>query len=95
MKFVTVRDFRLKPAFIWQELEKGGQVVLTLNGKPMGILTGTNGDQIEEDLDTWRIAKANRSINRMRTQAELRGLDKLSMKDIDKLIDKTRKVRRK
>ena len=94
MKFVTVRDFRLKPAFIWQELEKGGQVVLTLNGKPMGIVTGTNGDRIEEDLVTWRNARFEATLNRLQADAARRGLDKWTLKDINRFIKRVRKERK-
>ncbi len=95
MKFVTVRDFRLKPSFVWQTLTGGQEVVLTLNGRPVGILTGTNGDRLEDDLNMIRRVKGQQAMERMQAEAERRGLNKWTMKQVDEFITRVRKDRKK
>ena len=70
MKFVTVREFRLKPSFVWQQLEGGKEVVLTLHGKPIGILLGTKGDRLEEDMQLLRRMKGQRALENLQAHAK-------------------------
>jgi antitoxin (DNA-binding transcriptional repressor) of toxin-antitoxin stability system len=41
MKFITVRDLRGRPAQVWKQLAKCREMVLTLNGKPIAIISST------------------------------------------------------
>ncbi|HDN95165.1 MAG TPA: type II toxin-antitoxin system prevent-host-death family antitoxin, partial [Nitrospirae bacterium] len=50
MKFVTVRDFRIKPGTVWSNLEKKEEVVITSNGKPIALLTGVSDVTFDETL---------------------------------------------
>ena len=95
MKFVTIREFRMKPDFVWQALKDQKEVVLTVNGKPVGILTGTDGDRLEADVKTLRRLRIQRALDEIRTDAEQRGLHKWSMKQINAVIDEDRKARRR
>lgn len=93
MKFVSSRDFRLKPGEIWELLEAGEDVVVTSHGKPLGVLIGANEDNMQLLLQELARLKAKLAVTNMRMKAQSAGLDKLSDKDIDKLIGETRKGR--
>jgi len=41
MEFVNARDLRLHPKQVWQALEKAQELVITLKGRPIGILAKT------------------------------------------------------
>ena len=38
MKFVSVRDLRLKPGHIWEMAKQEKDVIITANGRPVAIL---------------------------------------------------------
>ena len=73
MQFVTVRDFRSASRGVWDKLRDDGELVVTNNGKPTAIMLNV-GDDFEETLAVLRQTKAMRAFNRMRMEAENRGL---------------------
>lgn len=93
MRFVTVRDLRGRSAQIWKQLARVNEMVLTLNGKPIAIISSTSGDLLEENLAGIRKARALAALEAIRKESARRGLDKMSMEEIDTIIQKTRKAR--
>lgn len=94
MKFVTVRDFRIRPGAVWSNLEKNEEVVITSNGKPIALLTGVSDISFDETLKALRRAKAELAVSRMRGTSLKKGLSKLTAKDIEVEIMATRKARK-
>jgi antitoxin (DNA-binding transcriptional repressor) of toxin-antitoxin stability system len=95
MRFVTVRELRLKPAGVWQRLKTEHELVLTSKGRPIGILSDACGADVEATLRALRQAKAELAVAQMREHASRQGLDRLSMADIDKEIQAARRVRQR
>lgn len=94
MQFVTVRDLRSKPAQIWRQLSKEKEIILTLNGKPIAILSATSGDTLEESLRAFRRARAMAAVDYMQTRSVESGIDRMSLDKINKEIAAERKSRR-
>ncbi|MBI4698499.1 MAG: type II toxin-antitoxin system prevent-host-death family antitoxin [Nitrospirae bacterium] len=94
MKFVTVRDFRIRPGSVWSNLGKNEDVIITSNGKPIAILTGVSDVNFDETMKMLRRAKAEIAISRMRRKSLLKGLSKLSQKEIESEIISARKGRK-
>jgi len=94
MKFVTVRDFRIRPASVWSNLEKNEDVVITSNGKPIAILTGVTDVNFDETLKMLRRARAEIAVSKMRKTSLIKGLSKLSQKEIESEISIARKRRK-
>lgn len=94
MKFVTVRDFRIRPGSVWDSLEKNKEVVITSNGKPIALLTGVSDINFDETLRALRRAKAELAVSRIRGTSLRKGLSKLTAKDIEVEITATRKARK-
>lgn len=94
MKFVTVRDFRIRPGTVWDNLEKNKEVVITSNGKPIALLTGVSDINFDETLRALRRAKAELAVSRMRGTSLKKGLSKFTAKDIEVEIIATRKARK-
>ena len=90
MKFVTARELRLKPADVWSALQKEGDLVVTVNGRPKAILAGP-GDGVGKTLRALRQARAIAAVEEMRRISAEKGLDKLSMREIDQIIQKVRR----
>jgi prevent-host-death family protein len=93
MKFVTVRDLRIRPGAVWENLEKDEEVIITSSGKPIALLTGISDANFDEAINIIRRTKAELAISRMRKAAIRRGLSKLSKKEIDLEIKAVRRAR--
>jgi prevent-host-death family protein len=94
MKFVTVRDLRLKPGAIWKMAEKEKDIIITSNGRPVAILTGTNENNLEVELATLRKARAITALDIIHRESVRSRTDKISNKVINEEIAKARKKRK-
>jgi len=93
MYFISVRDLRGKPSQIWKQLARVKEMVLTLNGKPIAIISSTSEEQLEASLAEARKARAVAALNAIRKESARRGLNKMTMDEIDVIIQKARKAR--
>lgn len=91
MKFVSVRDLRLKPGAVWKLAEKEKDIVITANGRPVAILTGTNEESLEVELSILRRARALTALDMLHRDSVLNKTDRISNKIINGEIAKTRK----
>ncbi len=95
MKFITVRDLRSSTARLRKELQRDREVVLTANGRPFAIMTRVEPDGVEEEIIAMRRARAQAALSRIRAKAKADGLDRMTMNEINALISKARRERRK
>ncbi len=95
MKMISVRDLRSKSAQIWEDLKKEQDFVVTSNGKPVGILSAATEDTLEQSLATVRQARAMMAVMRLQMDSVRKGTDKMTMEEIDRVINTVRKERRK
>ena len=91
MKFVTVREIRNQPTVFLNYLKKEKDLVLTSKGKPVALLTGTDEDHFTESLSQIRGMRFMAAMKRSQEKAVKLGLDKLSDKEIDKEIRRSRR----
>ena len=94
MKFVSVRDLRGKTSELWKELEQERELVVTSNGKPIAILSATDEDSFEDCLWTLRRSRAADALAQLQRGAEERGLNELSIEDVEAEISKAREERK-
>lgn len=94
MEFVNARDLRLHPKQVWQALEKAQELVITLKGRPIGILAKTWGGGVEETLRAFRRARVAQAVSRLRSDAARVGADRISAAQIQKEINAVRRRRR-
>lgn len=95
MRFVSVRDLRGKSAEIWKQLAQFREMVLTLNGKPIAIISTTSEDFLEENLSAIRKARSLAIVHAIQAESVRKGLDKMTMDEIDAVIQEVRKARSK
>lgn len=93
MRFISVRDLRGRTSQLWRDLKEQKDLVVTNNGKPVAILTSTDADSFERSLQDIRQCRANAALAELQRDAVTRGLDKLSMDEIDAEIQASRKRR--
>jgi len=93
MQFVSVRDLRGKSAQIWRGLAKAKAMVITLNGKPIAILSPTSEQTLEESLSAIRAARAIAAVESIQERSVKAGRDQISLKEINTEIQAVRKTR--
>lgn len=93
MRFVSVRDLRLRSGEIWRQLEKDGDVVITSNGKPVAVLSDIEENNLEEYLQALRRIRATMAVNRMQERSQRKGLDQISEAEIETEIKTARRSR--
>jgi len=93
VKYVSVRELRNRPGRLWATLSKE-DVVLTSNGKPMGVLVGVDETRLDDTVQAIRRVKAILAVSRMRKKAAETGLSRLSMAGINREIREVRRRRR-
>ncbi|MDL2319473.1 hypothetical protein LJC74_10480 [Eubacteriales bacterium OttesenSCG-928-A19] len=93
MKYISVRDLHARPKRARESLERDGQVVLTSNGEPFGLLITVNSENLSEKIAALRQAEAMRLVNSMRLQSIERGNDDMRLEEINAEIDAARRER--
>lgn len=93
MKIVTVRDFRTRPKQIRDALKREREAVLTANGRPVAVMIPVDAGTIDETLETLRRARALEALRAIRQEGRRKGLTRMSPRDIDAIIAKSRKER--
>ncbi len=95
MKFVSSRELRINPGSVWNWLRREKDLVITSNGKPVGVLTFADDGSLEDVLATLRQGRAQAAVAHMRRTAVSQGLNKLTDKTVRNIIRKTRSNGRK
>ena len=93
MKFVTVRDLRLKPRQVWERLARDKEMIITSNGKPIALLTQVKEDNFEQTLAVLRRARALMAIEEMQRASLAAGTDRMSGSSIEAEIRAVRRSR--
>ena len=93
MDFVTARDLRNNTGAVWEKLKSERELVITLNGRPFALLTGISGQDLEEILKAVRRARAENALKGVWKRSREKGLDRITMKEVDEEIGKYRRDR--
>jgi len=86
MKFISVRDFRIRPGDVWKQLKVDKDIIITSNGKPIAILYPVEQDNLESSLITLRRARALLAMEDIQKEAIGKGLDKTTEEEIEEEI---------
>ena len=95
MKFVSSRELRISPGTVWKKLEEAKDLVITSNGRPVGVLTRADENSLEDVLASLRAGRAQRAVLEMRRAALARGLNKWSEMEVEEVIRKGRQGKRR
>jgi len=93
MQFVTVRDLRSRSAQVWRRLSAERDLVVTSRGKPIALLTSVADDDLEESLNAIRADRAMAAVEAMQRRSEKMGGDRMTLKEINAIIDDVRRRR--
>ena len=90
MKFISVRDFRIRPGDVWKQLKVHKDIIITSNGKPIAILSPVEDSNLESSITALRRARALLALEEIQKNSVVRGLDKLTEDEIEKEIKAAR-----
>ena len=91
MKFISIRDLRLKPGEVWKQTKVEKDLVITSNGRPVAILTGVNEETFEDELDVIQRARALKALDNLHKESVMKGTHLISDQEIQKEIEAVRK----
>ncbi len=94
MRFISVREMNTKPKEVWKKI-KEEELVITLNGKPIALLSAVSEETLEKTLRMIRRSRALMALEEMQKKSLASGLDKMTDAEIEARIRATRKTRRK
>ena len=94
MKLIATDELTANPRKVFNLLKREGSVVIVENGSPKGILTPTSEASLLEDMQAQVRGRARRAVSEIRREASKRGLNRLTMAEIDREIAAVRKSRR-
>jgi len=93
MRFVAVRDLRLKPGRVWERLDREREIILTSNGKPIALLTRINEEDFEKSVAAVRRACALMAMEEMQRASLVAGKNRMSDAEIETEIEAVRRGR--
>lgn len=91
MKFVSVRDLRIKPGEVWKVVKQEKDIILTSNGRPIAIITGVDEDTFEEELDVIQRARTLKALDTLQKDSVIKGTDRITEEEVRAEIIKVRK----
>lgn len=93
MKFISVRDLRIKSAQVWKQLPEEREMIITSNGRPIAIIATTKDSDLETSLLAFRQARAVEAVASLQRRSVEMGNAKITMDEIDAEIKAVRKKR--
>jgi len=90
MKFISVRELRLKPGDVWKIAKREKDVILTANGRPVAIITGVDEETFEEELEIIQRARALKALDTIHRQSVSKGIHKITDAEIREEIESVR-----
>lgn len=94
MKMTPIRELRVKPGKVWKDLRETKELVITSRGQPVAIMVPVTADDLEDALRFIRQARFQGNIRKLQQHAARKGLDKLTMEEIDEEIRQTRQAKK-
>lgn len=95
MQFVPYRDLRNEPSALRKKLASEGELVVTVDNKPFAMMINLDDENVQDILLMVSRLRAQMAARSIRSQARRDGLDKMTLKDMNAIIKKTRADRKR
>ena len=95
MRLVSSRELRIRPGVVWSLLRAEQDLVITANGKPVGVMTAVDEGSLEDVLATLRQGRAQSAVALLRREATRAGLDQVPNQEIARVIARARRAGRR
>jgi antitoxin (DNA-binding transcriptional repressor) of toxin-antitoxin stability system len=78
---------------VWKMAKEERDLVLTVNGRPVAILTGVDENSFETEVEAIRRARALQALDSLQVASLKKRTDRITVDKIDKEIRAVRKSR--
>jgi len=95
MQFVPYRELRNAPSALRKKLVSEGELVVTVDNKPFAVMISLGDENVQDILLLVSRLRAQMAARSIRSQARRDGLDKMTLKEVNALIKKTRAERKR
>ncbi len=95
MQFVPYRELRNTPSALRKKLAEEGELVLTVDNKPLAVMINLGDENVQDVLLMVSRLRAQMAARAIRSTARRKRLDKMTLRDINALIKKTRADRKR
>ena len=95
MQFVPYRDLRNEPSALRKKLAREGELIVTVDNKPFAVMIKLGDENVQDILLMVSRLRAQMAARAIRSQARREGPDKMTLKEINALIKKTRAERKR
>jgi hypothetical protein len=95
MQFIPSRDLRNEPSALRKKLAAEGELIVTVDNKPFAVMINLGDEDVQDILLMVSRLRAQMAARSIRGQARRGGLNKMSLKDINAVIKKTRAERKR
>lgn len=95
MEFVNVRELRVNTGQTWEKLEREKELIITSNGRPIALMAGIDGRNLEAMLAAVRRARGEWAIREIQRQSVQKGTDKMTDEEIESEIKQVRRKLRR
>jgi len=93
MKTITIRELRSRSAQVWEDLAREREIVVTSNGRPIGILSSASPATLERTLAAIRRARASLAVLEEQTRSAREGRDRIRPEEIEAEVNAVRHKR--
>ena len=93
MKFVPMRDFRIRPGRVLKDLVAEGRLIVTSRGQPVGMMTAMTGATLEESVLEWHRQRGLEAFRALAEDAKQRK-KQFTDEEIDAEIQAYRRAKR-
>lgn len=94
MEFVPYRVLRNQPSELRRKLEEKGELVVTVDGKPLAVMFQVPNGSLEDLVLLLSQVRAQLAVAAIRKQARKRGLGNMTVEQADVLVQEARAARR-
>jgi hypothetical protein len=95
MKFLSVGELETNSSQVWKELPVQREMVVTSNGKPIGLLSSIDEKNFDQVLAGCRQAKVISALSSIQYESTQNGTDLMSWEEINAEIREARASRKK
>ncbi len=95
MQFVPYSDLCNEPSEMRKKLASEGQLIITVDNKPFAVMIHLDEENVQDILLMVSRLRAQLAARSIRSQTRRHRLNKMSLKDINTLIKKTRAERKR
>ncbi len=87
--------FTQRAVTVRKKLASEGQLIITVDNKPFAVMIHLDEENVQDILLMVSRLRAQMAVRSIRSQTSRDGLNKMSLKDINTLIKKTRAERKR